>query len=125
VTETSLHHLWHRYNEQIQTKDRPGLEATLHPEFIGVDPEGVARRRDDYIAFCCDHLPTDLDIQFQQIEATPLTDDVLLIQTRQRMGPHPMAPAPDGYMSVSMFSIWIDEGGWRLRAQQGMLVPDS
>lgn len=122
--KSSLRRIWRDYNERIQAKDRAGLMRTLHSDFVGVDPEGVARGREEYIDFCCKHLPADLEIRYEQIEPALLADRVLLIRTRQRMGPHPMAPTPDGFMTVSMFSAWVDNQGWELSAQQGMVVPD-
>jgi hypothetical protein len=116
--------VWRDYNERIQAKDRAGLMAILHPDFVGVDPQGVARGRQEYIDFCCEHLPTELEIRYERIEPVLLAESVLVIRTRQRMGPHPMAPAADGFMTVSIFSAWVDNEGWELSSQQGMVVPD-
>ena len=117
-----LARLWHEYNEAIQAKDRRRLLEMLHPDFVGIDPKGVARGRSEYIDFCDANLPADLGIEFIEVTADTASADVVVITATQRMGPHPFASAADRYMTVNMISVWVKTGDhWCLRWQQGMI----
>jgi hypothetical protein len=116
--------MYAEYFEGVSHGRREYLDRVLADEFFSTDPAGVRRFKDDYIAFCLEHISEDLQVELSDIHIVELDDDTVVFSSAARMGPHPLGDPADPYIHIRYLGVWgRRDGEWRYLVQQGTPAP--